>query len=111
MVGGNSDSRLPKRWVAIQKIRRLCRDSEIAPTEETLLTWFNLKVSDEKQSETKRDIFKQDEKQVTQSDNTDMLIETLQEHVALLKNQLEHATERETLLLQMLATELVDSPF
>ena len=65
----------------------------------------HLTMPDEKQSETKRDILKQDEKQITQSDNTDRLIETFREQVDLLKTQLEHAKERETLLLQMLATE------
>lgn len=72
----------------------------------------NLTRQDETQSgtkvgqyETKCDNLKQDEKQIMDSDNTQMLIETLREQIALLKTQLEQATQRETLLLQMLANE------
>lgn len=64
-----------------------------------------LKTPVETQCESQVDEMKQDKTQVTTADESVLLVDVLRDQVSLLTSQLEKAAERETQLLQLLATE------
>ena len=81
------------------------RGFKVIAVSELERVYGKLKMPVETQCESQVDKMKQDETQDTTADESLLVVEVLRDQVSLLTSQLEQAAERETQLLQLLATE------